>query len=62
MSKMENKSNKLDRGHFSIKHKFLPSVYTGERENISEQGTRKIQGSNILEKKKKVSIKDALLI
>jgi len=52
MSKMENKSNKLDRGHFNIKHKFLPSVYTGERGKISEQGTRKIQGSNILEKKR----------
>ena len=45
---MENKSNKLDRGHFDVGHKFLPTVYNGEREK--NLGTRKIQDSNILKK------------
>jgi len=35
---MENKSHKLYQGHFNVRHKFLHSLYIGEREKISEQG------------------------
>jgi len=55
---MENKSNKFDRGHLNARHKFLPSVYIEEREK--NLGTRKIQDSNILKKRRR--LKDALLI